>query len=149
MRIISLAANYDSFFVRRDSNATAFAPDLKLRVCVFGFCHVHCSSRVSLAYPVAFESARRSRRCNPPDACKCPTGRSTQVFRADRGFPTPSLRSSANKMGTWHFRQRPRYHRVSALGHREIFNESHFHQKCRSFCYRNSGLYRAITSGPS
>ena len=33
----------------------------------------------------------------------------------------------------WHFWQRtPRYHRMSALGHREIFNESHFHQKCRS-----------------
>ena len=58
-----------------------------------------------------------------------------KFFRPIQGwrFPAPSARSRANKMGTRHFWQRtPRYHRRSALGHREIFNGSHFHHKCRS-----------------
>jgi len=43
-------------------------------------------------------------------------------------------------MGMRHFWQRtPRYHRVSALGHREIFNESHSHQRCGR--HLESGLY--------
>src|SRR5262249_11595059 len=51
-------------------------------------------------------------------------GTSTQVFPPTQiGFLfVPSLWSRANKMGMWHFWQRtPKYHRMSALGHREIF----------------------------
>src|SRR5260370_27274592 len=63
MRMISLVTNYNSFFVRYHSDTAAFAPDLKLDPCVFDFCHFHCSFRFHLAYPVAFESVKRPRRC--------------------------------------------------------------------------------------
>src|SRR5215475_15470394 len=79
--MISLAANHNSLLIRCHSDAAAFPPDLKLGLCAFRFCHLHCSSRFHWACPVAFESARPSRPCNPPDAGNCPTGRSTQVFR--------------------------------------------------------------------
>jgi len=39
-------------------------------------------------------------------------------------FPLPPLRSTANKMGRWHRRQRtPKYHCLSALGHEETFTK--------------------------
>ena len=80
MRVISLAPNDNSFFVRCDSNAAAFAPYLKLSACVLDFYCFHCSSRFRLAYPVASESARRQRLYSLPDVCNFPAGRSTQVF---------------------------------------------------------------------
>jgi hypothetical protein len=81
VQVISLAPNHRSFFVRCDPDTTAFAPHLKLSVCVFDFRCFHCSFRFPLVYPPSFESARRSPRCNPPDVCIRPPGKSTQVFR--------------------------------------------------------------------
>ena len=80
MQVISLAPNHRSFFVRCDPDTTAFAPHLKLRICVFDFCFFHCSFRFRLAYPASFETARRPPQCNPPDVCIRAPGRSTQVF---------------------------------------------------------------------
>jgi hypothetical protein len=97
MRMISLAANYNSFFTRCHSNTAAFAPDLKLGCWVFGFCGLHCSSRLHLACPVAFESARRQRRCNRPDVCKCRAGRSTPVFPPIEADVFPLLRSGRER----------------------------------------------------
>ncbi len=90
--MISFTANYNTFFIRCHSNTAAFAPDLKLGCCVFGFCRFHCSSPFHLVCPFAFENARQQRRCNRPDACNCPTGKSTPVFRLIRAGVFPLLR---------------------------------------------------------
>ena len=99
MRMISLAENYNSFFIRCHSDTAAFAPDLKLGCCVFGLCHFHCLFRFHLASaaaldacPLAFETARRQRQCNRPDVCNCPTSRSTPVFRPIEAGVFPLLR---------------------------------------------------------
>ena len=78
--MIRLAPNYSSLFVRCNTDTTAFAPHFKLRACVFDFCHYRSSFQSRSAYPDFFESARRPPRCNPPDVCIRPRGRSTQVF---------------------------------------------------------------------
>ena len=90
--MIRLAANYNSFFIRCHSDTAAFAPHLKVGYFVFDFSHLHCSSRFHLGYPVAFESARWQRRCNRPDVCNCPTGRSTPVFQPIEVGVLPLLR---------------------------------------------------------
>ena len=82
--MISLAPNHCSFFVRCDPDTTAFAPHLSLSVCVFDFCYFHFPFRFPLAYPASFETARRPPRCNPPDVCIRPQGRSTRVFPSTR-----------------------------------------------------------------
>jgi hypothetical protein len=97
MRMISLAADYNSFFIRCDPDAAAFAPDLKLGCCVFGFCRFHCFSRFHLACPVAFESARWQRPCNRPDVCSCPQGRSTPVFQPTEAGVFRLLRSGRER----------------------------------------------------
>jgi hypothetical protein len=81
MRMVSLATNHSSFFIRCHRDTAAFAPDLKFSLRAFRFCHFHFFSRFHLPYPVASENARRSRPCNPPDACNCPTDRSKPVSR--------------------------------------------------------------------
>ena len=97
MRMINLAANYNSFFIRCHSDTAAFAPDLKLGCRVFHFCHFQFSLRFHLACPVASESARLQRRCNPPDVRNCPTGRSTPVFRRIGVRLFPLLRSGRGR----------------------------------------------------
>src|SRR5215831_4368140 len=154
MRMISLAVNYDSFFIRCQSDTAAFAPDLRLGVCVFALWYLHCSSRFRLAYPVAFESARRRCRCNPPDAYSCPSGRSTQVFRPTEIRVFPLLRCLLH-YGRWRTkwasdtsgseRRDTIEYRSWAIG--KYSNESHFHQKCQSFRTLNSGMHSDTNVG--
>ena len=93
MRMISLAVNYSSFFIRCHSDTAAFAPDLKLSACVLDSYHFHCSSRFRWAYPVVSESARRPRLYSLPDVRNFPAGRSTQVFLPIELRVFPLLRS--------------------------------------------------------
>src|SRR5262249_54558158 len=70
-------------------------------------------------------------------------------------FPLPPLRSTANKMGRWHRRQRtPKYHCLSAFGHEETFTKiplfdlnvavRRFHCAFLSGYRRNQRLNRSI-----
>src|SRR5262249_45281426 len=74
-------------------------------------------------------------------------------------FPLPPLRSTANKMGRWHRRQRtPKYHCLSAFGHEETFTKiplfdlnvavRRFHCAFLSGYRRNQRLNRSINLLP-
>ena len=96
--MISLVPNYNSLFIGRYSDAAAFAPDLKLGFCAFRFCRFHCFPWFHSAYPVAFESARASRRCNLPDGGNCLTGRSVPVFQLRGVGVFPLLRCGRGRI---------------------------------------------------
>ena len=151
MGMISLAVNHNSLFIRRHSDAAAFAPDLKLGLWAFRFCHVHCSSRFHWACPVAFESARPSRRCNPPDAGNCPTGRSAQVFRPIEVGVFPLLRRCRGRtkwaIGTSRSERRDTI-ADQPWAIEKYSTGSHFHHKCRSIRLIPAWI-GAITSCPS
>ena len=49
MRMVNLAVDYSSLFIRCHSETAAFAPDLRLGCCVFRLLYFHCPSRFHLA----------------------------------------------------------------------------------------------------
>ena len=80
VRVIDLAPDSRSFFVRGDSDTTTFTPYPELNACVFDFWFQRLSL-FHLALPAPFESARRPHWCSPPDVRMSPACTSTQVFR--------------------------------------------------------------------
>ena len=69
-----------------------------------------------------------------------------------RASPVPPLRSTANKMGRRHRRQRtPKYHCLSALGHEETFTRllpAFPNQQCRSLS-RHLCLFSPFRANPT
>ena len=89
--MIRLPTNHSSLLVRCYPNAATLAPDSKISDGAFDLYCFHCSSRLDLHRPPAFETARRPRLCSPPDADISQECRSIQVFRTIRGRPVPLL----------------------------------------------------------
>jgi hypothetical protein len=80
MRVISLAADSGSFFVRRDSDTTTITPYAEFSAWVFDFCF-HCLSCFHSVLPDPFESERRLQWCSLRDICISPACTSRPVFR--------------------------------------------------------------------